>query len=120
VYGNHLYAKIQSTFDVLFENEAIVPLSDEPEENGDNFSEIFAWLIFSSKGIETQDAILLTTAVLVGAECFITKDDKLRREVRDALKQRYNVELLQPGSALNRLRSMGKRGSFYTKHLSCR
>jgi hypothetical protein len=115
-----IYAKIQSTFDALFENGAIVPLSDEPGENGDNFSEIFAWLIFSSKGIETQDAILLTTAILVRAECFVTKDDKLRREVRDTLKQRYNIELLQPGSTSSRLRSMRKRGSFYTKHLSCR
>ena len=60
-----IYAKIQGTFDVLFENGAIVPLSDEPEESGDNFSEIFAWLIFSNKGIETQDAILLTTAILI-------------------------------------------------------
>jgi hypothetical protein len=104
----------------LFENGAIVPLSDEPEESGDNFSEIFAWLIFSNKGIETQDAILLTTAILIKAGYFVTKDDKLRREVRDTLKQRYHIELIQPTSALNRLRSMRKRGSFYTKHLSCR
>lgn len=104
----------------MFENGAIVPLSDEPEENGDNFSEIFAWLIFSNKGIETQDAILLTTAILVQAECFVTKDDKLRKEVRDILKQRYGIELLQPGSALSRLRSARKRGSFYTKHFSYR
>jgi hypothetical protein len=115
-----IYAKIQGTFDVLFENGAIVPLSDEPEESGDNFSEIFAWLIFSNKGIETQDAILLTTAILIKAGYFVTKDDKLRREVRDTLKQRYHIELIQPTSALNRLRSMRKRGSFYTKHLSCR
>ena len=115
-----IYARIQGTFDLLFENEAIIPLSDEPEENGDNFSEIFAWLIFSNKGIETQDAILLTTAILVRAEYFVTKDDKLRREVRDTLKQRYNVELIQPGYALSKLKSMRKRGSFYTKHLPCR
>lgn len=105
-----VYTKIQGTLDVLFENGTIMPLSDEPEENGDNFSEIFAWLIFNNKGTETQDAILLTTAILIKAGYFVTKDDKLRGEVKDILKQRYHIELIQPTSALNRLKSMRKRG----------
>ena len=92
-----VYVDIENKFDVLFGNNTILPLSDEPEEKGDNFSEIVASLIFTFKRVKTQDAILLTTAISVKANYFVTFDKRLISEVSKELDQKYQLHLISPG-----------------------
>jgi len=47
-----VYVDIENKFDILFGNNTILPLSDEPEEKGDNFSEIVASLIFTLNALK--------------------------------------------------------------------
>ena len=94
-----VYVNIENKFDVLFGNNVILPLSDEPEKTGDNFSEIVASLIFTFKRVKTQDAILLTTAVSVRANYFVTFDRRLISEVSKELDQKYQLRLISPGEA---------------------
>lgn len=94
-----VYVDIENKFDVLFGNNVILPLSDEPEEKGDNFSEIVASLIFTFKRVKTQDAILLTTAISVRANYFVTFDKRLISEVSKELDQKYQLRLISPGEA---------------------
>jgi hypothetical protein len=69
-----VYEDIENKFDILFGNNTMLPLSDEPGEEGETFSEIVASLIFRFKRVKTQDAILLTTAISVRANYFVTFD----------------------------------------------
>ncbi len=83
-----IYRDIEKQFDILFGNDTILPLSDEPEETGDNFSEIVASLIFSFNRVKTQDAILLTTAISVRSNYFVTFDKRLIVETAKDLKEK--------------------------------
>jgi len=99
-----VYEDIENKFDVLFGNGTIIPLSDEPEEEGDNFLEIVASLIFKFKRVKTQDAILLTTAISIRANYFVTFDQRLVAEVSKDLAEKYLLRLISPkeGNALLR------------------
>lgn len=91
-----IYRDIEKQFDILFGNDTILPLSDEPEETGDNFSEIVASLIFSFNRVKTQDAILLTTAISVRSNYFVTFDKRLIVETAKDLKEKYSLHLISP------------------------
>lgn len=101
-----VYVDIENKFDVLFGNNTILPLSDEPEEKGDNFSEIVASLIFTFKRVKTQDAILLTTAISVRANYFVTFDKRLISEVSKDLDRKYQLRLMSPGEGNTMLKKV--------------
>ncbi|WP_157677703.1 PIN domain-containing protein [Methanoregula boonei] len=104
-----VYEDIENRFDVLFGNGSIFPLSDEPEEDGDNFSEIVASLIFKFKRVKTQDAILLATAISIKANYFVTFDQRLVTEVSKALADKYRLVLISPKEGNARLKKIGKQ-----------
>ena len=103
-----VYEDIENRFDILFGNGSIIPLSDEPEEDGDNFSEIVASLIFKFKRVKTQDAILLATAISIKANYFVTFDQRLVTEVSKALADKYRLALISPKEGNARLKKIGK------------
>ncbi len=107
-----VYRDIENRFDVLFGNNSIIPLSDEPEENGDNFSEIVASLIFTFKRVKTQDAILLATAISIKADYFVTFDQRLVADVSKTLADKYRLFLISPKEGNARVQKIKK-----TKHL---
>ena len=104
-----LYVAIEKEFYVLFGNGTILPLSDEPEEKGDNFSEIVASLIFQYKRVKTQDAILLTTAISIQAKYFVTFDKRLVQDVKTDLAERYQLYLITPNEANSQLKKILKQ-----------
>lgn len=104
-----IYTQIEITFDKLFENNLINPTSDEPEENGDNFSEIVSSLILKFKKVKTQDAILLATAISIEARYFVTFDSRLIEEIKDKLTTNYGLILIKPSEAYNILKRKKKR-----------
>lgn len=101
-----VYRDIEKKFDVLFGNNTILPLSDEPEETGDNFSEIVASLIFTFKRVKTQDAILLTTAISVRSNYFVTFDKRLISEVAKELDKKYHLRLISPAEGNSLLKKV--------------
>jgi len=104
-----VYEEIENKFDILFGHGTIIPLSDEPEEKGDNFSEIVASLIFKYKRVKTQDAILLATAISVRTHYFVTFDQRLVAEVGKDLAEKYQVRLISPSEGNALIRKMKKR-----------
>jgi predicted nucleic acid-binding protein len=103
-----IFTKIDEYFNKLIETDLIIPLSDEPEENGDHFSEIVASLIFKFKRIKTQDAILLATAISIQANYFVTFDQRLIDEVQKDLVDNYDLRLITPKQG-NHLLSIQRR-----------
>ena len=63
-----VYKDIENKFDVLFGDNTIIPLSDEPEEKGDNFSEIVASLIFTFKRVKTRGCHIIDNSHLSQSE----------------------------------------------------
>jgi predicted nucleic acid-binding protein len=101
-----VYLDIEKRFDILFGNNTLLPLSDEPEETGDNFSEIVASLIFTFKRVKTQDAILLTTAISVRSNYFVTFDKRLISEVAKELDKKYHLLLISPAEGNSLLKKV--------------
>lgn len=106
-----VYEAIEKEFDILFGNGTILPLSDEPEEQGDNFSEIVASLIFKFKRVKTQDAILLTTAISIKARYFVTFDKRLVQDVSKDLEDKYQLHLITPSEGNSQLKKIQKQNS---------
>ena len=63
-----VYKDIENKFDVLFGDNTIIPLSDEPEEKGDNFSEIVASLIFTFKRVKTRGCNIIDNSHISQSE----------------------------------------------------
>jgi predicted nucleic acid-binding protein len=104
-----IYEDIENKFDVLFGNNTIIPLSDEPDEEGDNFSEIVSSLIFKFKRVKTQDAILLTTSISIKANYFVTFDQRLVKEVSKDLAEKYKLRLISPSEGNSLLKKTSKQ-----------
>jgi predicted nucleic acid-binding protein len=103
------FKKVDELFLKLFETGSIIPLSDEPEENNDHYSEIIASLIFNFKRVKTQDAILLATAISIQAKYFVTFDVRLIEELKDSLLETYDLRLITPKEANHVLNIQKKR-----------
>lgn len=104
-----IYRKIATFFDTLFGNSLLRPISDEPGDKGDNFLEIVASLIFKFKRVKTQDAILLTTAILNEANYFVTFDTRLIDDVKNKMSSEYGLILIKPSEGHNILKRKRKQ-----------
>jgi len=108
--GKEVYERVMGVFEVLLYSKIIEPLSDEPEQNGDYFSDILSSILFNIPKTETQDVILLTTAILNNADYFVTRDERLIKAARDVLLQEYDLKLLTPQDGESVLKTIRKRG----------
>lgn len=98
-YTKTIFTKIERRFNELFDNHTIIPLSDEPEDTGDYYSEIVASLIFKFRRMKTQDAILLATAISVKADYFVTFDGRLIKDLKEEISSTYKLLLIRPAGA---------------------
>jgi hypothetical protein len=103
----HIYGLTLASFDTLFENHGITIIPEaSPWEDGTYWS-ICSSILFLIRESKTQDATLLTTAILNRADSFVTLDTPLIRSAKQALQDGYGLHLLNPTEGLQALRGKG-------------
>lgn len=99
-----IYEITLKSFDILFGKKAIEYISEQSQEDNPNYFDIYSSILFRVKEAKTHDSTLLTTAILNGADYFVTKDDVLIRSSKHLIKDNYSLELINPTQALQILR----------------
>ncbi len=87
------------SFDTLLGEGAIVYLPDCSAESDSEYWSIYASVLFLTKDAKTQDATLLTTAIINRADYFVTKDEPLIKAVKKKMMTDYQMELIKPVTA---------------------
>jgi hypothetical protein len=95
-----IYETTLKSFDILFGKKAIKYIDEQSQEDNSNYFEIYSSILFLVKEAKTHDSTLLTTAILNGADYFVTKDDVLIKSGKNLIKDSYNLELISPAHAL--------------------
>lgn len=86
-------------FDTLFGSQKIRIVETTAPSDEPDYLEVYSSLVFLNPELRTQDAILITTAIFERADRFVTTDRDLINLGKE-LKARYNLEVLQPATAL--------------------
>lgn len=90
-------------FDTLFGGQKIRIVETTTPSDAPDYLDVYSSLIFLHPMLRTQDAMLITTAIFERATRFVTTDKDLIRVGR-ALKERYEIEVLLPTTALPKVR----------------
>ena len=104
-----VYNKTFQSFDTLFEEGRIHYITEGSAESDPEYWSIYAPLLFLTKDAKTQDATLLTTAIINRADYFVTKDEPLMKAAKKKLLDTYQMELIRPSRGLELLRPAGRR-----------
>lgn len=99
-----IYDQTFRSFDTLLGDGAIIYLSEGSAESDPEYWSIYAPLLFLTKDAKTQDATLLTTAIINRADYFVTKDEPLIKAAKKKMKADYQMELIKPANALTILK----------------
>ncbi len=95
-----------ASFDVLFENHGITIIPEASPWEDDTYWSICSSILFLIRESKTQDATLLTTAILNRADNFVTLDTPLIRSARQVLQDEYRLHLINPTEGLQVLRGV--------------
>jgi len=95
-----IYKTTLKSFDILFGKKAIEYIDEQSQEDNSNYLDIYSSILFLVKEAKTQDSTLLTTAILNGADYFVTKDDALIKSAKNLIKDNYSLDLIKPAYAL--------------------
>ena len=91
---------IYESWDVLMEKFMILFIPYYRKK----YFEVYSSLTLLNIAMRTQDAILLTTAILEKANYFITKDDSSIGKYKEMIKNQYGLEIVRPKQGLNILK----------------
>ncbi len=99
-----IYGLTLASFDTLFENHGVTIIPEASPWEDDNYWSICSSILFLIRESKTQDAMLLTTAILNRADNFVTLDTPLIRSARRVLQDEYGLHLINPTEGLQVLR----------------
>lgn len=99
-----IYELTLQAFDTLFENHGITIIPEISPWENENYWSIYSSILFLIKESKTQDATLLTTAILNGADYFVTLDEPLVRSAKTKMASEYHLRLINPTQGLQILR----------------
>jgi hypothetical protein len=99
-----IYNQTLLSFDTLLGEGSIIYLPEGSAESDPEYWSIYAPLLFLTKDAKTQDATLLTTAILNRADYFVTKDEPLIKAAKKQLLADYQMELVKPSTGLTLLK----------------
>jgi len=98
--GEEVYRLTMESFDTLYGNHGIIIIPEiSPWEHEDYWS-IYSSLLFLIREVKTQDATLLTTAILNKCEYFVTLDKPLIISAKKRLYESYGLNLINPTEGL--------------------
>jgi len=103
-----IYNQTLTSFDTLLGEGSIHYLPEGSAESDPEYWSIYAPLLFLTKDAKTQDATLLTTAIINRADFFVTKDEPLIKAAKKQLLADYQMELIKPSSGLAMLKKKGR------------
>jgi len=103
-----IYDQTLISFDTLLGDGQIQYLSEGSAETDPEYWSIYAPLLFLTKDAKTQDATLLTTAIINRADYFVTKDEPLIKAARKKLMAEYKMDLISPATGLAVLKKKGR------------
>ena len=69
------------------------------------YYDVFASLVLVL-GVRTHDAMLLTDAIVHGADFFVTTDQRLIKRAKRRVKEEYNLSIVAPHEALSKLKEV--------------
>jgi len=95
-----IYNQALQSFDTLLGEGSIHYLPEGSAESDPEYWSIYAPLLFLTKDAKTQDATLLTTAIINRADYFVTKDEPLVKAAGKTLLADYQMELISPSKGL--------------------
>jgi predicted nucleic acid-binding protein len=98
-----IYELTLQAFDTLFENHGITITPEVSPWDDANYWSIYSSILFLIKESKTQDATLLTTAILNEADYFVTLDEPLVRSAKKKMAQEYDLHLINPTEGLQLL-----------------
>lgn len=99
-----IYEAIFKSLDTIFskiEEKNIELITESSPEDHENYYEIYSSILFLIRDAKTQDATLLTTAILYGADYFVTQDERLIKSAKKTIKEIHETLLIRPKSAMN-------------------
>ncbi|MDD3933100.1 MAG: hypothetical protein PHP55_04520 [Methanoculleus sp.] len=100
----HIYGLTLASFDTLFENHGITIIPEASPWEDTTYWSICSSILFLIRESKTQDATLLTTAILNRADNFVTLDSPLIRSAKQVLHDEYGLRLLNPTEGLQALK----------------
>jgi predicted nucleic acid-binding protein len=87
----------------LAKNEKLQIVETHTPSNDDDFIEVYSSIIFLLPGLQTQDAIILSSAILENADYLVTTDRYLL-SLKKVISDQYNLQILKPATALIELK----------------
>lgn len=85
-------------FDTLFGSQKIKIVETTTPSDDPNYLDVYSSLVFLNPMLQTQDAILITTAIFERANRFVTRDKGIIN-AGSKLNNRYKLEVLRPAAA---------------------
>lgn len=98
------YVSLMESLDKLFGSKGLNLIEELTPSSMKNYLEVYSSVLFLIKQMKTQDAILLTTAILKGSDYFITLDKALRGNAKRTLNTNYEMQILNAGEAMIELK----------------
>lgn len=95
-----MYELALQAFDTLFENHGIIIIPEVSLWDNPNYWSIFSSILFLIRVSKTQDATLLTTAIINRADYFVTLDTPLIRSAKKRMEVEYGLHLINPTEGL--------------------
>lgn len=99
-----IYELTLRAFDTLFENHGITIIPEVSPWDDSNYWSICSSILFLIKESKTQDATLLTTAILNRADYFVTLDVPLIKTAKQMMYDEYGLQLINPTEGLQIMR----------------
>lgn len=99
-----IYQQTLKSFDFLFENHGITIIPEVSPWDDDQYWSILSSVLFLVKESKTQDATILTTSILNGADYFITLDKSLIKSAKKMMDGNYNLKLLNPTEGMQTIK----------------
>lgn len=103
-----IYDQTLKSFDTLLGEGSIMYLPEGSAETDPEYWSIYAPLLFLTKDAKTQDATLLTTAIIHRADYFVTKDEPLIKAAKKNLLANYHMDLIRPSTGLALLKKQAR------------
>lgn len=99
-----VYKAVLMSLDDLFRCEVIQPMEESQLHDNKEYLDVYSSILFLIKQMQTQDAILLTTAIFHRGDYFVTKDKRLLKDARNRMNKHFSLKLVNPRSAIGTMR----------------
>lgn len=106
-----IYTLTMSTLDKLLADDSRITLTPDRSFRDKEFLGIYARILFLMKDARTQDSVLLATAVLNGADYFVSRDGKIKRNYKQSILPGSQMHVIEPENGLRLLNKMNGENS---------